>query len=136
MPSDLATTTFCLIRRGKVSIRSAHDAAIGNVTRHRHKEWISSPIEYTIAPPIMTKITQTNRSICFLNSDNACDAFFDRPAKMVRNRSMSGTSAAKMTKSLYIAEHFLILVRRSADCTSICRNAHRIFWFRSDLQTV
>ena len=48
----------------------------------------------------MNKITQTNRSICFLNSENARDAFFDRAPKMVRHRSMSGTSAAKMTTLL------------------------------------
>ena len=32
------------------------------------------------------------------------DAFFGRPAKILRNRSMIGVSAAKMTMSLYIAE--------------------------------
>jgi hypothetical protein len=69
----------------------------------------------------MNKTTQTNRSICFLNSENARDAFFDRAPKMVRHRSMSGTSAAKMTTSLYIAEQ--CSVRRSTDRTEIYRNA-------------
>ena len=50
------------------------------------------------------KITQIKRSICLLNSENARDAFFGRPAKIVRNRSMIGVSAATMTMSLYIAE--------------------------------
>jgi len=53
----------------------------------------------------MNKITQTNRSICFLNSENARDAFFDRDPKMLRTRSISGTSAAKMTMSLYMAKN-------------------------------
>jgi hypothetical protein len=54
----------------------------------------------------MTKITQTNRSICFLNSEKGRDVFVGRPAKMVRNGSMISISATKMTMSLYIAKRY------------------------------
>jgi hypothetical protein len=68
--------------------------------------WIRLMVEYTIPQAIKNKIAHTRKSICLLNSAEACLITLDRPKNTDFRNTMIGIIATRIVMSLYISSAF------------------------------